>query len=107
MQSEVEALLALQEDDIRILELEEKLHALDPKLDALDRKRENARHALDRARAAVETEERRQRELQGMIAQHKQMQEKNLAQLDAVKRLKEATGRSRGAGPPSHARSGA
>jgi hypothetical protein len=91
MQSEVEALLALQEDDIRILELEEKLHALDPKLDALDRKRENARHALDRARAAVETEERRQRELQGMIAQHKQMQEKNLAQLDAVKRLKEAT----------------
>ena len=81
----------MQEDDTRIHELEERLHALDPKLAALDRKRENAKQALDRARAAVETEERRQRELQGMIAQHKQMQEKNLAQLDAVKRLKEAT----------------
>ena len=89
MQSEVEALLALQGDDTHILELEEKLHALDPKLAALDKKRENAQNALERAQAAVETEEKRQRELQGMIAQHKQMQEKNLAQLDAVKRLKE------------------
>jgi hypothetical protein len=91
MQSEVEALLALQEDDTQILELERRLHALDPKLAALDKKRENAQSALDRARSSVETEEKRQRELQGMIAQHKQMQEKNLAQLDAVKRLKEAT----------------
>ncbi len=91
MQSEVEALLALQEDDSHILELGQRLHALDPKLAALDKKRENAQAALDRARSSVETEEKRQRELQGMIAQHKQMQEKNLAQLDAVKRLKEAT----------------
>ena len=91
MQSEVEALLALQEDDARIKELEQRLHALDPRMAALDKKRENAQTAVDRSRAAVETEERRQRELQGMIAQHKQMQEKNLAQLDAVKRLKEAT----------------
>ena len=91
MQSEVEVLLALQEDDARIKELEQRLHALDPRMAALDKKRENAQTAVDRSRAAVETEERRQRELQGMIAQHKQMQEKNLAQLDAVKRLKEAT----------------
>lgn len=91
MQSEVEALLALQEDDARIQELEQRLHALDPRMAALDKKRENAKTAVDRSRAAVEAEERRQRELQGMIAQHKQMQEKNLAQLDAVKRLKEAT----------------
>jgi predicted nucleic acid-binding Zn-ribbon protein len=91
MSSEVEALLALQEDDARIQELEQRLHALDPRMAALDKKRENAKTAVDRSRAAVEAEERRQRELQGMIAQHKQMQEKNLAQLDAVKRLKEAT----------------
>ena len=91
MSSEVEALLALQDDDARIQELEQRLHALDPRMAALDKKRENAKTAVDRSRAAVEAEERRQRELQGMIAQHKQMQEKNLAQLDAVKRLKEAT----------------
>lgn len=91
MQSEVEALLALQEDDTRILELETRLNALEPRMAALDRKKESAQTAVNRSRAAVETEERRQRELQGKIAQHKQMQEKNLAQLDAVKRLKEAT----------------
>ncbi len=91
MQTEVEALLALQEDDGRILELESRLQALDPRMAALDRKKENAELAVARSNAAVEAEERRQRELQGKIAQHKQMQEKNLAQLDAVKRLKEAT----------------
>ncbi len=91
MQSEVEALLALQEDDMLITELESRLRALDPRLAALDKKREAADSTLARSRAAVEGEERRQRELQGKIAQHKAMQEKNLAQFDAVKRLKEAT----------------
>jgi predicted nucleic acid-binding Zn-ribbon protein len=91
MQSEVEALLALQEDDARITELENRRKALDPRMAALDKKREAAAAAVARSRAAVETEEKRQRELQGKIAQHKQMQEKNLAQFDAVKRLKEAT----------------
>ena len=91
MQSEVEALLALQEDDTSITDLESRMRALDPKLAALDKKREAAASALGRANTAVEAEERRQRELQGKIAQHKQMQERNLAQFDAVKRLKEAT----------------
>lgn len=91
MQSEVEALLALQEDDTKILELENRLRALDPRMAALDKKKENAVTAVARSRAAVDAEEKRQRELLGKISQHKQMQEKNLAQLDAVKRLKEAT----------------
>jgi predicted nucleic acid-binding Zn-ribbon protein len=91
MASEVEALLALQEDDTRITELENRLKALEPRMAALDKKREAAAAAVSRSKTAVEAEERRQRELQGKVAQHKQMQEKNLAQLDAVKRLKEAT----------------
>jgi predicted nucleic acid-binding Zn-ribbon protein len=91
MASEVEALLALQEDDTKITELENRLKALEPRMAALDKKREAAATAVNRSKAAVEAEEKRQRELQGKIAQHKQMQEKNLAQLDAVKRLKEAT----------------
>jgi predicted nucleic acid-binding Zn-ribbon protein len=91
MASEVEALLALQEDDTKITELENRLKALEPRMAALDRKREAAATAVNRSKAAVEAEEKRQRELQGKIQQHKQMQEKNLAQLDAVKRLKEAT----------------
>ena len=91
MASEVEALLALQEDDAKIAELENRKRSLEPRMAALDKKREAAAAAVNRSRAAVEAEERRQRELQGKVAQHKQMQEKNLAQLDAVKRLKEAT----------------
>lgn len=91
MASEVEALLALQEDDTKITELENRLRALEPRMAALDKKREAAAAAVSRSKTAVEAEERRQRELQGKVAQHKQMQEKNLAQLDAVKRLKEAT----------------
>jgi predicted nucleic acid-binding Zn-ribbon protein len=91
MASEVEALLALQEDDAKIAELEDRKRLLEPRMAALDKKREAAAAAVNRSRAAVEAEERRQRELQGKVAQHKQMQERNLAQLDAVKRLKEAT----------------
>jgi predicted nucleic acid-binding Zn-ribbon protein len=91
MATEVEALLALQEDDAKIAELENRRRSLEPRMAALDKKREAAAQAVNRSRAAVDAEERRQRELQGKVAQHKQMQEKNLAQLDAVKRLKEAT----------------
>lgn len=91
MASEVEALLALQEDDTKITELENRKRSLEPRMAALDKKREAAAALVNRSRAAVEAEERRQRELQGKVAQHKQLQERNLAQLDAVKRLKEAT----------------
>lgn len=91
MQQEVEALLALQTDDAHIRELENQLNALDPELASLDQKREQAATAVARAQSAVESEERRQRELQARLAQHKQLQDRNLAQLDEVKRLKEAT----------------
>src|SRR5881392_4068432 len=91
MQQEVEALLALQQDDLKIREIENQLRALDPQLADFDRKREQAAAALARAQAAVEVEEKKQRELQGRLAQHKLMQERNLHQLDDVKRMREAT----------------
>ena len=91
MQNDVEVLLSLQADDTEIYELETRLRALEPRMSELDRKLENAVATLNRAKASVETEERRQRDLLTKVAAHKQMQERNLAQLDAVKRLKEAT----------------
>lgn len=91
MQQEVEALLALQSDDSGIRELEKELNALDPELADLDRRREQAAGAVARAQSAVDSEEKRQREIQTRLAQHKLQQERNLAQLDEVKRLKEAT----------------
>ena len=61
MLNDVEVLLALQADDSEIFELESRLRALEPRMSELDRKRESAVAALNRVRAAVETEERRQR----------------------------------------------
>jgi hypothetical protein len=91
MQQEIEALLALQEDDLKIREIEGKMRELDPKLAQLDRRRDQAAAALAKAQIAVQAEEKKQRDLQGRLAQHKQMQERNLHQLDDVKRMREAT----------------
>jgi len=91
MQQEVEALLALQEDDLKIREIESEIRSLDPQLAEFDRKKEQAAAALTRAQAAVQAEEKKQRELQSRLSQHKTMQERNLHQLEDVKRLREAT----------------
>lgn len=91
MRQEVEALLALQEDDLKIHEIENQIRALDPHLAELDRKRDSAAAAVTRAQIAVEAEEKKQRELQQRLAQHRQLQERNLHQLEDVKRLREAT----------------
>lgn len=91
MQQEVEALLALQVDDLKIREIESQIKALDPQLAEFDKRREQVLASLARAETAVAAEEKKQRELQARLAQHKQMQERNLHQLDDVKRMREAT----------------
>src|SRR5256885_10505716 len=91
MRQEVEALLALQEDDLKIREIESQIRALDPHLAELDKKRDSTAAALTRAQTAVEAEEKKQRELQQRLAQHRQLQERNLHQMEDVKRLREAT----------------
>ena len=91
MQQEVEALLALQEDDLRIREIENQIRALDPQLAEFDKKKQQAVAAIARAEAAVQAEEKKQREIQGRLSQHKQLQERNLHQLEDVKRMREAT----------------
>lgn len=91
MQQEVEVLLALQEDDLKIREIESQIRALDPQLADFDKRRDQVVAALARAEIAVAAEEKKQRELQARLAQHKQMQERNLHQLDDVKRMREAT----------------
>jgi predicted nucleic acid-binding Zn-ribbon protein len=91
MQQEVEALLALQEDDLKIREIEDQIRALDPQLAEFDRRKEQAVAAIARAETAVQAEEKKQRDIQGRLAQHRQMQERNLHQLEDVKRMREAT----------------
>jgi len=91
MRQEVEALLALQEDDLKIREIENEIRALDPHLAEFDKRKASAAAAVTRAQTAVEAEEKKQRELQQRLAQHKTQQERNLHQLEDVKRLREAT----------------
>jgi predicted nucleic acid-binding Zn-ribbon protein len=89
--SDVESLLALQTEDQAIGEMEARLAALEPRLREMDVAHAAAVEALDRARRAVEAEEGAHRELQTRIAQHKLLHERNIAQLDSVRRMKEAT----------------
>jgi predicted nucleic acid-binding Zn-ribbon protein len=91
MQQEVEALLALQDDDLKIREIENEIRALDPQLADFDKRKQQALAAITKAEAAVQAEEKKQREIQGRLAQHRQLQERNLHQLEDVKRMREAT----------------
>ncbi len=89
--ADVGALLGLQKEDAAVHELEVALAALGPKRVGLDKAKAQLAEGLTRARAAVAAEETRQRELQERIRDHKAIHEKNVAQLDVVKRLREAT----------------
>ena len=91
MNPDIERLLTLQRDDAELDGLQRRLHDLDAGVRALERERAEATTNLEKARAELATEEKRQRELQSKFSEHKQLQEKNLAQLDAVKKAREAT----------------
>jgi predicted nucleic acid-binding Zn-ribbon protein len=88
---DIERLLTLQRDDAELDGLERRLHELDAGVRAIEGEREEAAATLEKARADLAAEEKRQRELQSKFSEHKQLQEKNLAQLDAVKKAREAT----------------
>lgn len=91
MNPDIERLLTLQRDDAELDGMQRRLDELDAGAKALERERTEAAAAVDKARADVAAEEKKQRELQGKFSEHKQLQEKNLAQLDAVKKAREAT----------------
>jgi predicted nucleic acid-binding Zn-ribbon protein len=91
VQAEVEALLALQEDDRGILELEARRAALDPRLADLDKQRQFGADAMARAQSALEAEEKKRRELEIRVAEHRTLHERNVHQLDQVRRMREAT----------------
>lgn len=91
MHPDVAALLAVQADDIEIHGLEERLAALMPRLDAIVKEQERAASALEQARQAVDSEERKQRDVRGRLDQFHQLEERNQAQLNAVTSAREAT----------------
>lgn len=90
MHPEIQTLLALQADDVAVHEIEMGLGALQPRLIDLDRQRQLAADALARARQLVESEEKRQHDLQTRLSELKHAHERNLTNYDAVKKPKEA-----------------
>jgi predicted nucleic acid-binding Zn-ribbon protein len=81
----------VQADAIEIHELEERLIALAPRLESMAKEQERAAVALDQARQATESEERRQRDVRGRLDQYRQLEERNQAQLNVVTTTREAT----------------
>lgn len=91
MSTVLEAILALQAQDDVVDALQDRLDALAPRLEELDVVRQRAVRRLEETRAAADADERRQRELEGRITDHRQKHDRNVAHLDAVKRMREAT----------------
>ena len=91
MHQDLEALLALQADDEVIDTLDAKLRALGPRLSELERRRKAVAEQLATAETTTEADEHKHRDLEGRLSDHKQRQERNLAHLDSVKRMREAT----------------
>jgi predicted nucleic acid-binding Zn-ribbon protein len=88
---DVAALLAVQDDDIAIHELETQLAELKPRIDAMAKERDRALASLQQARQVADTEERRRREVAARVTQHRALQEKNQNALNNVTSMREAT----------------
>jgi predicted nucleic acid-binding Zn-ribbon protein len=88
---DVAALLAVQDDDISISDLENRLGELKPRIDAMAKERDKAFAGLQQARQVADSEERRRREVAARVAQHRALQEKNQTALNSVTSMREAT----------------
>ena len=89
--SEIQTLLALQADDLVIHEIETKIAALEPRIAELDGRRRRLVDAVERQQTVVTAEEKKQAFLRDKIAEHRALIERNQAQLDAVKTMRQAT----------------
>lgn len=91
MTTDLEALLALQAEDVIIHGLEQRLAALEPRIRELDQRKQRIVDAIARSSTAVAAEEKKQAWLRDKLAEHKQLVDRNQAQMDAVKTMKQAT----------------
>lgn len=85
------ALLAVQREDSEVRALETKLHGLQPRIAELDRAKARAEQEIARTQATLEREESKHRELSARVTDHRSRQERNVAQLDSVRKMREAT----------------
>jgi uncharacterized protein len=90
VKDDVAALLEVQADDIRIYDIEGQLSALTPRMAALEKDRTRAEEMLAHARRDLETEEKRQRDVQDRLRQHRELRDKSEQLLGQVSAPREA-----------------
>lgn len=90
MKDDVGALLEVQADDLRIYGLEDRLSALAPRLAALEKDRMRAQEALAQTTQQVAEEEKRQRDVQDRLRQHRELRDKSEKLLGQVTAPREA-----------------
>jgi len=89
--TDLELLLTLQADDVVIHGFEERLAALEPRIRDLDQRRQRVVDGIERSSATVAAEEKKQAYLREKIAEHKLLIDRNQAQMDQVRTMKQAT----------------
>jgi predicted nucleic acid-binding Zn-ribbon protein len=89
--SDVAALLAVQEDDVAIHDLETRLAALRPRIEAMARDRDKALTSLQQAKQHAESEEKRRADVAARVAQHKALYDRNQTALNNISSMREAT----------------
>ena len=90
MHAALEALLLLQAEDDVVDEILARLDRVAPRLAALDAERVRAARQLEQTLTELLAAERKQRDVAQLVAEHRLRQERNVAQLDLVKRMREA-----------------
>ena len=91
MNSELEALLRVQEQDARIRAIEDQRDSLAPRLAALDKARTRAAEDVARSETALERELGRLHTLEAQMTEHRIRHDKNVEVLNMAHKLKEAT----------------
>ena len=91
MHPDVKALIALQAEDEIVEGIMLELDAIAPRLAALDAVRARTIKSVNELRGTIEADERKRVDLSGRLTDHKARHDKNVAQLDVVKRMREAT----------------
>lgn len=91
MHPDVAALLAVQAEDDIVDGIVAQLDAIAPRLAALDTARATTVRTIEELRVQIDQDEKKRAELAERLSDHKQRQERNVAQLDVVKRMREAT----------------
>lgn len=90
MKPDVAALLDVQMDDLKLYAIEDRLSALAPRLAALEVERTKASDSVTQARDLIAVEEKRQRDVQDRLRQHRELKDRSEALLGQVSSPREA-----------------